>query len=281
MPNDGTGASWDKTTPGDSSNVSDIPVEIRDVRAGVELRLEKEHVALANSSAGGEHLAGSAKAYYGTSFPTKRPDTTTNLDNSDRGRLDLKSDDGSLWWWDGSAWQRVKIVHTDAIDAIIEKTNIASGFTQGILPLAVVVDAKSDGTDAGTFTSGAWRTRVLNSIVCDNGSIVSVASNQITLGTGTYRVRASAPGQQCGSHQIRWNDITNTNVIAYGTSESSPAGTGYQTRSELCVEFTVSGDTAFELQHRCTVSKSGSGLGLAAGLGVGEVYAKVEIQKLL
>lgn len=283
MPSDGTGAAWDNTIPLDSANVADIPVEIRDLRTGTKLRADKEHVAYAASSAGGEHLNGSAKAYHQNAAPTLRPDGVTALDSTDKGRVWLKATDNSVWIWDGSAWQHSTITALAAIsDGLIDKTKMATGFTSGILPLAVVVDQKTAGTDGGTFTTGAWRTRTLNTEVCDNGSILDVTANQIILDAGTYRVEASAPGQQCGSHQVRWYDATNSNTIAYGTTESSPSGSAYQTRSHVAVEFIVaSDDTAFELQHQCSTTKSGSGLGLNCNFGGAEVYAQVKIYKLL
>lgn len=283
MPSSGDGTAWDATLPTDSANVSDIPVEIRDVRKGVEIREKKEHVLNAGSSVGGEHKQGAAVSYHQNSAPTLRPDGSTTLDASDKGRLWLKATDNSLWIWDGTAWQHSTITALAAIaDGLITKDKIASGFTGGIYPIAVIVDSKSDGVDGGTFTSGAWRTRELNTTVCDNGTFTSLASNQITLDAGTYRVKASAPAQQVDAHQVRWRNITNANTLFVGTSAYAANGTAVVSRSELEGEFTVSADdTVFELQHICTTSKSGSGFGLHGSFSVGEVYAMVTLVKLL
>lgn len=284
MASDGTGTSWDKTLPLDTANVSDLPIEIRDVRAGAELRLAKEHVEFDDVSVGGEHKQGSAVAYQATStFPTKRPNGTDNLDTSDTGRLFFRKSDGTLWLWSGTAWQAVKITGlTQIADGLITAAKVAGGFASAIIPYARVIDLKSDGTDGGTFTSGSWQTRTLNTTQVDNGStIITVASNQITLNAGTYRVRASAPAQQVNAHQTRWRDITNSATLALGTTEFSVAGTEVVSRSFVETEFVnIADGTLYELQHQCTTTKTG-GFGVHGSFGAGEVYSVVEIWKLI
>jgi hypothetical protein len=53
---------------------------------------------------------------------------------------------------------------------------------------AIVEDQKSQNTDGGTFTTGAWRTRLLNTIVNDADSIISITYLDFTSG-GTYEVQ--------------------------------------------------------------------------------------------
>jgi hypothetical protein len=89
--NDGTGQNWDITNPEDTDYMKNGAMEIRDLRKGIEIRINKEHDTLADNSYGGEHKAGSAKAYVGTSNPTKRPNETSNLNASDAGRLFVNS----------------------------------------------------------------------------------------------------------------------------------------------------------------------------------------------
>jgi hypothetical protein len=55
-----------------------------------------------------------------------------------------------------------------------------------------IKDEKSSGTASGTFTSGAWQTRTLNTVSGDT-AMVSLSSNQFTLGVGTYQIIAKAP----------------------------------------------------------------------------------------
>lgn len=282
MPHDGTGAGWDETLPTDSGLISDTGQEIRDLRIGVRIRLEKEHNPLDVDEAGGEHKPGSACAYYQGSFPSQRPNGTSDLSSADNGRLLVYTADSSLWFWDGTAWQRVVVSNVAGIaDGILTKDKCASGFTAGIYPYAIIVDEKADGTDGGDFTNGAWRTRTLNTERSDTGAIVSVASNQFTLAAGTYRIKAKAPAYKVDQHQCRIRNITDGNTTAYGTTSAAGASDSVVTFSEVETVVTITGSTVFELQHRCTTTNTGDGFGIAGSFGGVEVYSVVEIYKLL
>src|SRR6478736_3198014 len=100
---------WDEASPAASGVVSQGDDEIRVLRASVRNRLEKEHISPAGSNVGGEHLAGSAKAYSAAAAPTKRPDSTsdapgTTLDATDKGRLWFDETTLQLKRWNGTTW---------------------------------------------------------------------------------------------------------------------------------------------------------------------------------
>ena len=63
-----------------------------------------------------------------------------------------------------------------------------------------IQDQKPQGTNGGTFTSGAWRTRDLNTVLTNTITGASLADNQITLPAGKYYVEASAPAYQTFAH---------------------------------------------------------------------------------
>jgi len=66
-----TADDWDITAPDtDADDASAGAKEIRLLREGVADRINKEHVTLAGSGAGGEHLEGSARIHTATSAPT-------------------------------------------------------------------------------------------------------------------------------------------------------------------------------------------------------------------
>jgi hypothetical protein len=92
--------------------VGGAAAEIRDLRLGVGLRIDKEHTTLAAISAGGEHKAGSAKAYEGgtdpAEEPTEQPDETTALTDADAGRLWI-DDSGVMHYYDGTGWELVSV----------------------------------------------------------------------------------------------------------------------------------------------------------------------------
>lgn len=108
MAHDGTGEGWDTSAPAQGDARSAGAQEIRDLRKGVGIRYDKEHVDAAASSVGGEHSQGSAKAYNNASGspPTERPDpdTPTNLTAADDGRLWCASDTQELKVYQDPSW---------------------------------------------------------------------------------------------------------------------------------------------------------------------------------
>lgn len=143
-----------------------------------------------------------------------------------------------------------------------------------------VRDEKASGTDGGTFTSAAWRTRTLNTTKTNEISGASLGSNQITLPAGTYWIEASAPAREVDAHKLKLANITATSDIIIGTTEFANAGGQVATRSSLDGRFTLAGTTVLQIQHMCATSKTTTGFGSAASLSVVEVYADVKIWKL-
>ena len=147
---------------------------------------------------------------------------------------------------------------------------------------AVICDQKTSGTHGGTFTSGSWRTRDLNTELADADGIVSISSNQFTLQAGTYLVVASAPAFRVDRHMIRMMNETDSTAVEYGTSEHCDSSDISTTRSFLKARFTISGAKEFEISHRCSATKSSDGLGVNTGGGftvANEKYTIVEIYK--
>lgn len=319
MANDGTGNGWDTLSPANGALISQGAQEIRDLRLGSGTRLGKEHVDPAAGAIGGEHIAGSAMIYYGASAPTKRPDGSTNLNTSDIGRLWMDSDDGQFYMWLGSVWSAFtfptanlanlavttgKILDANVTtakladaavttvkiaDANITSAKIATGAV-GDTQLAaankatkvtVIQDKKTNGTDAGTFTTGAWRTRALNDVPVNELSITP-SGNQFTLTAGTYEVTASAPAMEVGNHAIRLRNVTDSTTTAVGTLAYSRV-TSSQTTSCLSTKFTIAGSKTYEIQHYCQSTVATHGLGFAADTLDGSVeciYAQVTIKKV-
>lgn len=112
----GDGLGWNINAPADTDLRSVGAAEIRDVRTGVGIRIDKEHETLDAGDPpdeGGEHRSGSAKAYYETPAPTDRPDPTSVVLASpdDDGRIWIDSDTGWAFYWADDDW-RVMGVHT-------------------------------------------------------------------------------------------------------------------------------------------------------------------------
>lgn len=141
-------------------------------------------------------------------------------------------------------------------------------------------DHKAANTGGGTFTSGAWQTRTLNTEVYDSNGDGSLASNQITLPAGTYLIRASAPAYKVDYHQIRLYNVTDSAVIAYGSDEYCGSGLFVSTRSVLTTRFTIGGSKAIRLEHYGLTTKATNGFGVPNNFGGTEVYALLEIVRL-
>ena len=172
------------------------------------------------------------------------------------------------------------IVDTDmlATDAV----SAAKLGTNSFVSYAVICDQKVSTADGGTFSAGDWRTRDLNTEVDDPDGIVTIASNQFTLGAGSYLIRWSAPAHAVNMHQTRLFDDTNTAARGLGSIEFAKAANGVQNRSFGSDRVTITANTTYEIQHRCSANVTTNGLGVGnsgATLWGDIVFAIVEIYK--
>lgn len=149
-----------------------------------------------------------------------------------------------------------------------------------------VRDVKASGTDGGTFTSGAWRTRDLNTVLTNSIPGASLTANQITLPAGTYDVTALAPHYQNGSSnatiaRARLYSITSDVQLATGPhtrlNGSNAAG---QPHSPVIGRFTLTASSVIELQHYTGQTKNTDGFGAAFGMGESEIYSDVIIRRI-
>lgn len=146
-------------------------------------------------------------------------------------------------------------------------------------PHAIFEDQKSQNTSGGSFSSGADRTRDLNTTVVNTITGCSLASNRITLPAGKYLIRWSTPAYRVDGFQSFLYDYTNSAEIKRGSS-----GYAYATDNNLyfssgAYELTVTASTEYEIRARCTTTKTTDGFGRAANFGT-EVYTRVEIYQL-
>lgn len=144
----------------------------------------------------------------------------------------------------------------------------------------LITDEKAAGTAGGTFTSGAWQTRDLNTIVSDVGGHASVSSNQVTLPAGNYRFKGSGSAFDVGSHKVRLQNITDATTVETGTSESALDSDNGYNKSFVFGKFTITTSKIFELQHRCSITQATNGFGLGnAGIGATETFGVIEFFK--
>jgi hypothetical protein len=162
---------------------------------------------------------------------------------------------------------------------------VNGGYIIGQTATLHIQDQKSSGSDGGTFTQGSWIRRTLNVVISNNVSGSSLSSDQITLIPGTYEISASVPGYAVDSHQARFIS-SSAGIVIYGTSEyanqrSGPDKAESLSRSMITGQFTIANTFAdFQLEHRCSNSKTTNGFGLACNFGNVEVYSDLTIRKI-
>ena len=148
---------------------------------------------------------------------------------------------------------------------------------------AVLVDEKSTGTDGGTATSGSWQTRDLNTEMYDPDGIVSLSSNQFTLGAGHYLIEFYVPALRCGGNMARLYDVTGSSTVPYGYGFTTFADTGGDGDTSITFGFarvTINSNNVFRIEQRVNVTESGEGFGRACNFsGVSEKYTFVKILK--
>lgn len=146
---------------------------------------------------------------------------------------------------------------------------------------AILRDEKSltisGGTPASTST---WLTRDLNTKVLDTVGFVTLASNQFTLTSGDYIIKARCASFRAKKSKIRIQNITDGTTVAEGESLDSDSDDDKCTLFAFVTGFvSISDSKTFEIQHIVQNSAT-DGFGAPSNFGTKEVYSTVEIDKL-
>lgn len=149
---------------------------------------------------------------------------------------------------------------------------------QALNNYVLVVDEKSAGTQGGTFTSGAMRTRDLNTTKVNRITGYSLSSNQITLPAGMYKIHALVPSFDIQGNLAKLRNITDSSDVLFSNSGWTTT-TGNNTNVVIIGEFTISAQKTFEIQHECITSGIVDGFGTANNIGVC-IYTQLEIWKI-
>lgn len=159
---------------------------------------------------------------------------------------------------------------------------IAALATGSELSYALYQNQQASGTNNAAVTSGAWRTGTLNTEALDPDGIGSLASNQVTLGAGTYIAigRHTTQGAS-GPGSIVWRtrlyNATDASVIAQGENAGGYSS-GVFSPAIVTAGFTLAAPKAIELQVRVSAT-SPTGVG-ALSSGEVEVFASLFIIKV-
>ncbi len=165
-------------------------------------------------------------------------------------------------------------------DASVQAADLASGVGGKFASYAVICDEKAHNTDGGSFTQGDWRDRDLNTELIDPDGIVSISSNQFTLGAGTYLIHWSAPAYRVEEHRTRLYDVTGSAVLEIGFNGWSADTDRPQGWSEGWCRHTITSNNVYKIQHMCDDTYSGAGMGRPGNIDdTVERYTWVKIYK--
>ena len=147
MSNSDDGLTWVTGDPLNSEPRNLGAQEIRGLRKGVALRIDKEHRALTImsnggpdlSTGGGEHISGSAMVYHQEDAPTLRPDGETTLTSADNGRLWLRISTGVMSSYAHPSWIGVTPSALTVDDDLATAITSSGGWTNDTGDLALVI----------------------------------------------------------------------------------------------------------------------------------------------
>ena len=152
-----------------------------------------------------------------------------------------------------------------------------SGTTFGSA-LLHVRDEKTANTHGGTSTSATTHTRTLNTVKTNEISGASLASDTITLPSGTYFINAFAPSYIPQSTKLRLRNSTDSSYVLEGISNYANTSDIY-TISCLFGRFTIASTKNFQIHHFFQSGQPSNGLGQRVNEGT-EVYTDVMIWKV-
>ena len=172
--------------------------------------------------------------------------------------------------------QSVWTTGTSTDEAVISPSKLKTTTKTHLLH---VREEQTSGTDGGTFTSGAWRTRTLNTTKTNEITGASLAANKITLPAGTYYIQARAPAMNTNKHKARLYNDTDSSVILAGTGGRS--GSSVTNVDFVEGRFTLAAEKDVVLQHiaETTAATIGFGQGTVFA-GLTEVFSEVFIWKI-
>lgn len=176
-----------------------------------------------------------------------------------------------------TGYTTISLNNTSLISGVLAVANGGTGTTSSI-GYILLKDEKTEDTEGGTFTAGAWQTRVINVEEIDTGSNCAIASNQITLDAGTYECFISCPSIACSANKVRLYNISDTAVELVGGTVYHLNGGG---AAVLFGRFTIAAQKIFEIQHYGTATQAANGFGVAMDItGEVETYSVAEFRKV-
>jgi len=168
-------------------------------------------------------------------------------------------------------------------DRLLQAEDDIDELQQRAMEVAYVKHTETSSTAGGTCTTGSFQTRKMNTLENPASySWISLASNQITLGAGTYLIEGFGAFYQTDACKLKIRNITDSTDELLGHSNYfwSAAGDNQSAHGHIDGQITLAAQKVLELQYRVNNNSGGSnGLGYPAGYGT-EVYAVLKITKV-
>ena len=120
----------------------------------------------------------------------------------------------------------------------------------------------SDAGGFGSYTTGDWRTRDLDTEISDEDDIVSISSNQFTLQAGTYLINFGCTMFHIQTHAIRLQNVTDGTTAGVGNPNAGYTYSATLFTTGVC-RVTIASAKAFEVQGYPQTTKATNGMGYA------------------
>lgn len=141
----------------------------------------------------------------------------------------------------------------------------------GGVPVAVLEDRRTQGSNGGTLTSGAWETRVLNTEVRDTVGVTSLVSNEFVL-TDDCWVEWETTFSGTGASTSRIYNVTDAVASAGIGTVVSPATGATAISVGGCA---LLKDKTYRLESRVTTTQTTTGGGIGANFQQ-EVFSRLK-----
>ena len=143
-----------------------------------------------------------------------------------------------------------------------------------------IQDQKDPGVDGGTFTSGEWRTRDLNTIVYNTIEGASLSNNIISLPASQYYIEVSAPAYRIRFVRAAIQNNTTQELLALSNTVHVSSAYGEFGSNYINTMLNLSAATDLSIVQRCTATYSITGFGWASNMGFNEIYTDVKIWRV-
>ena len=118
----------------------------------------------------------------------------------------------------------------------------------------------SNAGDFGSYTTGDWRTRDLDTEISDEDDIVSISSNQFTLQAGNYLIHFGCTMYHVNKHAIRLRNVTDGSTAGVGNPNSGLTYSPTLFTTGTC-RVSIASAKAFEVQGYPSTTKATNGMG--------------------